>query len=253
MPHSPSATDLIRHLDLTSLGEDDRPEDILRLCARAAAAPCPPAALCVYPEHIGTARRELARLGLASVAVATVVNFPEGGADPARAARETRRALAAGGNEIDAVLPYRSLLAGDLDTFRRVADACREACGSALLKCILETGELADAARIAEASRIALAAGADFIKTSTGKVPVNATQEAAAIMLDAIAGCGRPAGFKAAGGIRTPEQAMAYREQVIAALGEDAATPARFRIGASGLLDALVAEAGGVATAGGSY
>ena len=255
MSDSASAAILISHLDLTSLGEDDRPDDILRLCMRAASSPCPPAALCVYPEHIGTARRELDRLDLASVAVATVVNFPDGGADPARAARETRRALADGADEIDAVLPYSALLAGDADAFRRVAEACREACGAALLKCILETGELADAERIAEASRLALVAGADFIKTSTGKVPVSATPEAAAIMLDAIADSGRPAGFKAAGGIRTPAQAWAYREQLIARLGAEAATPARFRIGASGLLDALVAElAGGpMAADGGSY
>ena len=245
MTASPAAAMLIPHLDLTSLGEDDRPDDIRRLCARAAAAPCAPAALCVYPEHIATARSELDRLGLASVAVATVVNFPDGGADPGRVDREIRRALAAGADEIDAVLPYRSLLAGDAEAFRRVADACREACGTALLKCILETGELGEAALIAEASRIALDAGADFIKTSTGKVRVNATPEAAAIMLHAIARCARPAGFKAAGGIRTPAQAWAYREQLVAALGAAAATPARFRIGASSLLDALVAEEGG--------
>src|SRR5690606_34100802 len=151
MTASPAAAMLIPHLDLTSLGEDERPDDIRRLCARAAAAPCAPAALCVYPEHIATARSELDRLGLASVAVATVVNFPDGGADPGRVDREIRRALAAGADEIDAVLPYRSLLAGDAEAFRRVAGACREACGTALLKCILDTGELGEAALIAEA------------------------------------------------------------------------------------------------------
>jgi deoxyribose-phosphate aldolase len=107
------------------------------------------------------------------------------------------------------------------------------------LKVILETGELGDAATIRAAADLALAAGADFVKTSTGKVKINATPEAAAELLAAIRACGRPAGFKAAGGIRTIADAAAYLALADAIMGPAWAAPATFRFGASGLLDAL--------------
>ena len=230
-------------LDLTSLGEDDTPARSRTLCAAARSARGLPAAVCIYPEHITTAREALAG---AAVKVATVVNFPEGADDPQRIARETRRAIAAGADEIDMVLPWRALQAGDAARARAGVDACRSACGPGIaLKLILETGALGTPALIREASELGLDAGVDFLKTSTGKVAVNATPEAAAVMLDAIAARGGRCGFKAAGGIRTLADARVYLELAQARLGAEWVDPARFRIGASALFDALLAELGG--------
>ena len=225
-------------LDLTSLGDDDTPETIERLCGAAEGPGGPPAAVCVYPEHIGTARRALDARGLARVTVATVTNFPDGGADVERARRETRRAVAAGADEVDVVLPWRAWLAGDESTGRRLLAACRAASAGRILKVILETGELRDAEVIRAASLAALDAGADFIKTSTGKVAVNATPEAARVMLEAIRERGR-GGFKAAGGVRVVADAAAYLALADEILGAGWADPAHFRIGASALLGEL--------------
>ena len=244
-----SATDLfpaarvLGLLDLTSLGEDDTPARIRTLCAAARSAHGLPAAVCIHPEHITTAREELAGTG---VKVATVVNFPEGADDPQRIARETRRAIAAGADEIDMVLPWRALQAGDAARARAGVDACRSACGSGIaLKLILETGELVSPALIRQACELGLDAGVDFLKTSTGKVSMNATPEAAAVMLDAIAARGGRCGFKAAGGIRTLADARVYLALAQERLGADWVNPARFRIGASALFDALLAELDG--------
>lgn len=240
-PFSPStlAALLLPLLDLTSLGEDDTPEAIRALCARARLPSGLPAALCVYPEHVTTVRNAI---GDTPAKVATVVNFPDGGSDAARIARETRRAIAAGADEIDMVLPYRALLAGDAALARLCVDACRAACGDgALLKLIIESGELATPERIRDACRIGLDAGVDFLKTSTGKVGINATPEAAAIMLDEIAAAGGRCGFKAAGGIRTLAAAADYLELADLRLGADWISPQHFRIGASALFDELAA------------
>lgn len=233
------AARLLPLLDLTSLGEDDAPAHIRALCASACTPHGWPAALCVYPEHVTTVRGALAG---AAVKVATVVNFPDGGDDAARIARETRRAIAAGADEIDMVLPWRALMAGDAARARAGVDACREACGAGVaLKLIVETGALGDPARIREACELGLDAGVDFLKTSTGKVPVNATPGAAAVMLDAIAARGGRCGFKAAGGIRTLADAAAYVQLAEARLGADWVAPARFRIGASALFGEITA------------
>ena len=227
-------------LDLTSLGDDDTPVRIRALCTAARGAHRLPAAVCIHPEHVTTARDVLAGT---AVRVATVVNFPEGADEPQRIARETRRAIAAGADEIDMVLPWRALLAGDSARARAGVDACRATCGPGIaLKLILETGELGTPARIRQACELGLDAGVDFLKTSTGKVPVNATPEAAVVMLDAIAERDGRCGFKAAGGIRAPADARSYLDLAATRLGDDWITPARFRIGASALFDALLAE-----------
>lgn len=234
---------LLALLDLTSLGEDDTPSRIESLCASALVAQTRPAAVCVYPEHVTTARTRLQGSG---VKVATVVNFPDAGEDPQRVARETRRAISAGADEIDMVLAWRALKAGDVAKTRAGVDACRAACGPDIaLKLILETGELATPALIRQASELGLDAGVDFLKTSTGKVPVNATLDAAGIMLEAIAKRGGHCGFKAAGGIRTRVDAERYVALAEQTLGAGWVTPARFRIGASALFDALLAELAG--------
>lgn len=238
-PRSPQvlAIRLLSLLDLTSLGEDDTPARIEALCDAALAAPCLPAAICVYPEHITTARRCLQG---AEVKVATVVNFPDGSSDGARVERETRRALAAGADEIDLVLPYRALLASDAASARAVVRTCRALCADGVrLKLILETGVLETPEWIRVACAIGLEEGVDFLKTSTGKVSVNATTQAAQIILDAIAAAGGRCGFKAAGGIRTLADAMTYLDLAEARLGADWLDASHFRIGASALFDEL--------------
>ena len=234
------AARLLPLLDLTSLGEDDTPETIESLCARARIGVLP-AAVCVYPEHVTTARRALAG---AAVKIASVVNFPDGGSDAVRVERETRRAIAAGANEIDLVLPWTAFCRGDMRAARAVVDAARHACGDAhALKLILETGELASPGRIRAAAELGIAAGVDFLKTSTGKVAVNATPEAAAVMLDVIAAHGGRCGFKAAGGIRRAADAAIYLQLAVARCGDDWVTPTHFRIGASALRDELASLA----------
>ena len=235
------AARLLSLLDLTSLGESDTPAQIEALCRTAIAAPCLPAALCVYPEHVSTARRGLQGT---AVKVATVVNFPDGSGDPRRVERETWRALNAGADEIDLVLPYRALLDGDAACARTVVRVCRAACtDGAVLKLILETGVLTTPKLIRAGCAIGLDEGVDFLKTSTGKVPVNATLEVAAVMLDAIAAAGGRCGFKAAGGIRTLADATTYLQLAEARLGEGWSDPAHFRIGASALFGELSAIA----------
>ena len=230
---------LLPLLDLTSLGENDTPGDIEALCASAGTASGWPAALCVYPEHVTTVRRALRG---SPARVATVVNFPDGGSDAGRARRETQRALAAGADEIDLVLPYDALRRGDSGSAQAVVLACREVCGEgALLKLILETGELRSDDLILQACAIGLHAKVDFLKTSTGKVPVNATLHASGLMLDAIALGGGRCGFKAAGGIRTLDDAAAYLSLAETRLGADWIAPRHFRIGASSLFVELAA------------
>ncbi|HVB84281.1 MAG TPA: deoxyribose-phosphate aldolase [Rhodanobacteraceae bacterium] len=222
-------------LDLTSLGEDDSPARIEALCAAARTPWGLPAAVCVYPEHIVTVRR-----ALAAVRVATVVNFPDGGENPDRTVRETRRAIAAGADEIDLVFPFRALRRGDLHTGAELVRACRVACGPAVtLKLIVESGELTRPELIRQACEIGLGAGVDFLKTSTGKVPVNATPAAAVVMLDAIARAGGRCGFKVAGGVRTLTDAALYLGLAESALGASWISPEHFRIGASALFGEL--------------
>ena len=230
---------LLPLLDLTSLGEDDTPERIESLCASARISHGVPAAICVYPEHVTTAARALRGSGMR---IATVVNFPDGSSHRERAVRETRRAISAGADEIDLVLPRTLDTPDDRLAAQSLVAACREICGPGIaLKLILETGLLQTAQRIRVACDIGLAEAVDFLKTSTGKTPVSATLEASAVMLAAIADHGGDCGIKLAGGIRTLEQANAYLQQATQKFGTSWVTTAHFRIGASSLFDDLVA------------
>jgi deoxyribose-phosphate aldolase len=243
-PRRTLARRILPLLDLTSLGEDDTPAQIASLAAAALAVAPPPAALCVYPEHVTTARGFVTGAG---IRVATVVNFPDGGDDPERVTRETRRAISAGADEVDLVLPWRALLAQRPDVAVAVVRACRLACGPSVpLKLILETGDLRDPERIRQACRIGLEEGVDFLKTSTGKVPVNATPEAVEVMLSEIAAAGGACGLKVAGGVRTIEDAARYLDLVEARMGAAWIQSRHLRIGASALfgeLRAAVADA----------
>lgn len=237
-------------LDLTSLNENDNAAQIAALCERAAprrlasGLRAPVAAVCVWPRFAKLARSLLPD----SIAVAAVANFPEGASEIERAVRDTGEIVQAGAQEVDVVLPYRALLAGDSAACSALLAAVRRACDGLVLKVILETGELREPALIEHAARLALEAGADFLKTSTGKTPLSATPQAAQAMLGAIAGDARArrhVGFKASGGIRSVADAGVYLDLVQAALGAQALVPARFRIGASALLADIEAVLGG--------
>lgn len=227
-------------LDLTRLNDGDTEADVIRLAERAAAAPGRVAALCVWPQLARTAVAHAP----AGVAVAAVANFPEGGTDIGRAVRDTAQIAAAGAQEVDVVLPWRALAAGDDAAAAALLRAVRRECEGLLLKVILESGELRAPALIERASRLAIAEGADFLKTSTGKTPTGATADAARLMLAAIAAddaARTRVGFKASGGVRSVADAAVYADLVEAALGREALTPARWRIGASALLDDIEA------------
>ena len=240
-------------LDLTSLtdGHDTRggEADIEALCAKADGKHGRTAAVCVWPRQAGFARSLLPP----TIAVAAVANFPDGSSDIRRAVRDTAAIVTAGAQEVDVVIPYR-----DLASAPALLAAVRRECQGLLLKVIIETGEIDDEALILQACRIALDAGADFLKTSTGKRPVAATPAAARLLLAAIstdpAACAR-VGFKPAGGIRTVADAALYMQLTAEMLGQDAVSPARFRIGASGLLNDIEAVLSGAArpAAGNTY
>ncbi|MCB1634935.1 MAG: deoxyribose-phosphate aldolase [Xanthomonadales bacterium] len=227
-----AAQQILRCIDLTSLGESDDRGRIIALCAQAASPYGSPAAICVYPEWIDLACTERQRLGLTSMAIASVADFPDGSGNRGRIERECHRAVAAGADEIDVVMPWRALIEGRLDHVRLALRTAREATVGKILKVILESGELTSA-QVQLASELVLQSGADFLKTSTGKRAIGATPAAACIMLEVLREHGGTAGFKAAGGIRTLASAIDYLRLAQQYLG--AVDSSRFRIGASAL------------------
>jgi deoxyribose-phosphate aldolase len=240
----------IRLLDLTSLNDSDDAAAVSALCSRALAAPGPVAAVCIWPRFITEARGLLEHSG---IRVAAVANFPGGGDDIAAAVRETEDIVNNGADEVDLVMPYTRWLGGDVTVARDMIAACKAACGArVLLKVILETGDLRAPAKIHDAAADAIAAGADFVKTSTGKIAVSATLEAAEAMLRAIKESGQDVGFKAAGGIRDTAAAADYLALADRIMGANWADPRHFRFGASGLLDDLLKQLGAAPAASGN-
>ncbi len=226
-------------LDLTSLNDGDTEAEVAALCKRAVCAHGHTAAVCVWPQFVPQAKELLADSG---VAVAAVANFPAGSTNIAKAVEETLTIVRDGGDEVDVVMPYEAWLAGDRVLARQLISACKAACGDdALLKVILETGRLESPEKIRAASMDAIESGADFIKTSTGKIEVSATLPAAEAMLKAIKDSGRQVGFKAAGGIRSTADATAYLALADEIIAPGWAKPKTFRFGASGLLNDLLA------------
>lgn len=219
---------IISSIDLTNLAPDGTPADIALLCEKAKAHGT--AAVCVYIRFVAQARAALDGTG---IRVATVLNFPAGTATTPEVLAEAREAADQGADELDLVIPYMR----DPSETEEMTAAIRAAHPDLPLKVILETGGAARET-VRALARAAVAGGADFLKTSTGMVPVGATPEAASDLLAAIAAAGRPVGLKVSGGIRTREAAEAYLAQAEAVLGTTDA--GRFRIGCSGLLDALV-------------
>lgn len=231
-------------MDLTSLNENDTNDVITTLCNQAKSPAGQTAAICIYPRFIPHARKVLREQGTPEVRIATVTNFPHGNDDIDIAVAETKAAVAYGADEVDVVFPYKALIEGNEQIGFDLVKQCKQACGDILLKVIIETGELKTEALIKKASEISIAAGADFIKTSTGKVPVNATPESAAIMMQVIKDIDTNIGFKPAGGVRNVEDVETYLTIAKDILGDNWVSPERFRFGASSLLGNLLATLG---------
>ncbi len=240
----------ISMVDLTTLEGADTPGKVRSLCAKAArpdpADPTTPAAaaVCVYPDLVETA---VAALRGTSVQIASVATaFPSGRASLATKLVDVREAVAAGATEIDMVIDRGAFLAGRyLQVYDEIV-ATKAECGSAHLKVILETGELVTLDNVRRASWLALLAGGDFIKTSTGKVNPAARPPVALVMLEAVrdylAATGERRGVKLAGGIRTTKEAVRYLVMVNEVAGDDWLDPALFRFGASSLLNDLLQQ-----------
>ena len=225
----------IQALDLTTLEATDNDDTVRALCQDAIRAKV--AAVCVYGRFVPVALEELIDDNIAVAAVA--MGFPHGQSSLAARLTEVESAVRDGATEIDMVIQRGEALRGNWASVEREIRAARSAAPHATLKVILGTGELADDGVIYRAARVAIDAGADFLKTSTGKIAVGATPQAAAAILHAIADSGTNTGFKAAGGVRTPQAALFYALLMREYFGDDALAPTRFRLGGSSLLAAL--------------
>jgi deoxyribose-phosphate aldolase len=241
---------ILSMIDLTTLEGQDTPGKVKQLCQKAIhlhdALPGLPhvAAVCIYPTMVAVAKRALERHDINVASVATA--FPSGMSTLSVKLDDTRMAVDAGADEIDMVISRGAFLAGD---YRYVFDeiqAVKEACGEAHLKVILETGELGTLDRVRRASVLAMHAGADFIKTSTGKIQPAATMQVTLVMLQAIrdfyAETGRMVGMKPAGGISTSKLAVHYLVMLRETLGNAWMTPEWFRFGASSLANDVLMQ-----------
>jgi deoxyribose-phosphate aldolase len=237
-------------MDLTTLEGKDTPGKVRGLCHKArlpldrdpSVGPC--AAICVYPNLVPIAKEALAGSTVKVASVATA--FPSGQSPLDVKLEDVRRAVGLGADEIDMVIDRGAMLVGDYaKVFDEIA-ATKSACGAAHLKVILETGELGSYDVVRRASEIAIAAGGDFIKTSTGKVVPAATPPVTLVMLEAIRdhyyATGRRIGMKPAGGVRTAKQALHYLVLVKETLGDAWLTPDLFRFGASALLNDVLMQ-----------
>ena len=232
-------------MDLTTLNDNDTDASVIALCHQAKSPAGHTAAVCVLPRFVPVARKTLKEIGAVGIKIATVTNFPHGNDDIGIAVAETKAAVAYGADEVDVVFPYRALVAGNQEIGFELVKACKAACGDdVMLKVIIESGELKTPELIRAASEIAIAAGDDFIKTSTGKVAVNATPEAAKIMLEVIKEKNPAIGFKAAGGVKNAQQAADYLALAESVLGENWVSAKTFRFGASSLLGSLLQTLG---------
>ncbi|CAN7461712.1 deoxyribose-phosphate aldolase [Terrabacter sp. LjRoot27] len=243
-------------IDLTTLEGSDTVGKVRSLCAKAL-VPDPldpttprPAAICVYGDMVATAKAALGDSGLHVAAVATA--FPSGRASMPVKLADTRDAVEAGADEIDMVIDRGAFLSGDyLTVFNQIAEV-KQACGTAHLKVIMETGELVTYDNVRRASYLSMLAGGDFIKTSTGKVQPAATLPVTLIMLEAVRDwrelTGSQVGVKPAGGIKTTKDAIKYLVMVSEIAGDDWLTPEWFRFGASSLLNDLILQRQKLAT-----
>lgn len=242
----------ITMIDLTTLSGDDTPGNVLRLCKKARQPVrtdllealgmrdknLTVGAVCVYHRRVKDAVEALQGTSIPVAAVST--GFPAGQSPYQQRLEEIHESVAAGAKEIDIVISREHVLRGDWEALYRETKEMRDACGDAHIKTILATGELGTLKNVRMASLVCMMAGADFIKTSTGKEPVNATLEVGLVMVRAVRDyyerTGYKVGFKPAGGIRTAKDAMNWEILIKEELGDEWLTPALFRFGASGLL-----------------
>jgi len=242
----PALRDVFSFLDFTSLDGSDNHAKIRKLCEKAISfrekgLPYP-AAICIYPPFIATAKQALQ--GTPIKVATTAAAFPHGQMPISVKLEEIRYAIHEGADEVDVVISRGTFLEKEYHIVFRELDAMRDVASKQTLKVILETGELVTMENVARASEIAIEAGADFIKTSTGKISPAATEEAVYTMLLVIREhyrtSGKKIGIKPAGGISEPEKALNYYWLVNQVLGEDWLTPALFRIGASRLAERII-------------
>ena len=242
----------IRCMDLTTLSSDDTPDRVRRLCSKAlrplkqeltndlgiTSLNLTVGAVCVYHALIETAAKALKGSNIPVAAVST--GFPHGLSPLPRRIEEIRDSVSAGALEIDIVITRAHVFSGNWEALYQEIKSFREACGDSHLKTILGTGELGSLRNVAKASLVCMMAGADFIKTSTGKEPQNATLPVSLVMLrmirDYYQKTGHKVGFKPAGGIRTAKQALEWQILMNEELGREWLEPELFRFGASGLL-----------------
>ncbi len=234
-------------IDLTRLHENDSIENIQRFChtldqLNTIQPAVQPAAICVYPQYVASVIEALIQLNFSGINIAAVANFPSGRLSCEQVVDEIEYAIDQGAGEIDVVLPWQAYLEGNYSQVERLLSKSRQACtDNTLLKVILETGMLGSSKLIYDASRLSIDSGADFIKTSTGKVSVNATLEAVEQMLRAITDSGsHTCGLKASGGIRTLKEAEKYISLADKHMGDNWVNKDHFRFGASSLLDDVI-------------
>lgn len=234
-PTTEAAARILPLVDLTSLNDDDTEADIDKLVERAMKYGV--AAVCVYPQFVKSARR---RLATDPVRLASVVNFPDGSDDIARAVQETKAVIADGADEIDMVAPLEAIMDGDVGMVSEMVEAVKETADGRMVKVILETGRLEDPARITAAARSAVMVGAGMLKTSTGKTPTGARLQDAAVLLAVLEEADGRVGLKLSGGIRTTSQAAGYLHLIDHFMTSGWVSPRTVRFGASSLLDDLV-------------
>lgn len=242
----------IRMMDLTTLEGKDTDGKVIQLChkgmrpAQDLSSIPSVAAICVYPPFISVAKKALSGSNVKIASVATY--FPSGHADLMTKRNEVRYCVEQGADEIDMVISRGAFLKGEYSYVYDEISAIKQACGEAHLKVILETGELGALDAVRRASDIALEAGADFIKTSTGKIQPAATMPVTLVMLEAIRDfyykTGKKIGMKPAGGIKDAKTALHYLVMLAETLGDDWMTPDLFRFGASSLLNDVLMQLG---------
>lgn len=235
-----SLTQLIGLIDLTTLSDTDTDQSVRTLSEKAVTPHGAVACVCVFQRFVPVVKNTL---GNSQVKIATVANFPAGNDDINATTADIARSISLGANEIDVVLPWHRFLAGDDDFVSEFIQACKATCGEKIpLKVILETGALITAESIRLASILAINAGANFIKTSTGKISIGATLNAAESMLLAIRDTNPDVGFKASGGVRTIQDANAYRQLASDIMGPQWVDASHFRLGSSNLLTEILSE-----------
>lgn len=239
MSLAPSFEELIHVIDLTQLNIDDSADDIIQLCLQAQTPMGNVAAVCIMPTLVSIAAQALKNT---DIKIATVANFPQGDASLNDTLDTISMAIDSGADEIDLVMPYQQFLLGNIDFVKDYLATCKNLCKSVVFKIILETGALKNNVNIFNASQIAIACGADFIKTSTGKIAAGASLEAVNCMLTAIQSSSKPVGLKISGGVSTMDIANEYCQLVVSQMGINYFKPEFFRIGASRLLDDILAR-----------